>query len=293
MAVPDAPPRRSPLREIFSIERPPPQPPVVRRLRSLVALTALATVVVELANLGYADEPGFGLGVRTAWALLRALGFLFLMRAIRYGRLVSRPFGLILAATTVFSVGRLVVPREGRLVPAWPVIAGFAVLALLCGTIIWLLYRSPTVAVHLARRPPRRPIPSWVLTARIAALSFSALLMVPCLVAVGSLFGDRARVEPAVGVPVVVAWFALTIILGFTTPWVTIFVILGRRWARGLLVLISVVVLAVGPPLTLWLLGVDGLIRDGVPLAIACVLCLSALWASRHQPRGHLSARSP
>ncbi len=100
------------------------------------------------------------------------------------------------------------------------------------------------------------------------------------------MFGDGGGVEPAVGVPVVVAWFALTIFLGFTTPWVTIFVILGRRWARGLLALISMVVMVVGPALSLWLLGVDGLIRDGVPLVIAGVLCLSALWASRHQPRG-------
>src|SRR5215208_601709 len=136
-AAPDAPyaaadtppPRGNLLRDLFTIERPPP-PPAVRRLRMLVLLTAAATVLVDLVNLEYAAEGSFGLAVRTIWALLRALGFLVLMRTIRYGRIISRPFGLILAATTVFAVGRLVVPRHGALVPPPPVLVGFAVLAL-------------------------------------------------------------------------------------------------------------------------------------------------------------------
>ena len=45
-------------------------------------------------------------------------------------------------------------------------------------------------------------------------------------------------------------------------------------------------VLAIGPVLCWWLLGIDGLLRDGVPLVIAGVATLYGLWASRHQPRG-------
>jgi hypothetical protein len=284
-AGPDRPPRRSSLRELFAIERPPPQPPTVRRLRLLIAVTAVATVALDLVNLGLAEEAGGALAVRTIWALLRALGFLALMRTVRYGRMVSRPFGLILAVTTVFAVARLVVPRAGGLVPQWPVIAGFVVLAVLCGAVLWLLFRSPVVDAHLTRRPPRRPVPPWVLTTRIAALSLSALSLVPCLVAVASLAGDR-RVELAVGLPVVVAWLVFSLLLGFVVPAVAIFVVLGKRWARRMLGGTAVLVLLVVPALCLWLLGVDGLVRDGVPLIVAAVLALYGLWRSRHQPRG-------
>jgi hypothetical protein len=287
MADPAEP--RSPLRELFTIERPPPQPPAVRRLRMLVLLTAVATVVVELVNLEYAREPGFALTVRTIWALLRALGFLFLLRTIRYGRVVSRPFGLILAATTVFAVGRLVVPRSAGLLPDWPVLVGFAVLAALCGAVIWMLFRSPEVAAHLTRRVRRRQIPVWVLTARVAGLSFSALLMVPCLVAAGTLV-DEPRVPRAVGVPVVVGWLVLTLALGFVVPWIMIFVVLGHRWARAVMYLVGAVVLVAGPLLCAWLLGVDGLLRDGAPLVIAAAVCLFGLGKSRHERRATVPA---
>jgi hypothetical protein len=292
-AAPDAPyvpagtppPRENLLKELFTIERPPPQTPAVRRLRMLVLLTAAATVLVDLVNLEYAAEGGFGLAVRTIWALLRALGFLFLMRTIRYGRLVSRPFGLILAATTVFAVGRLVVPRHAALLPPAPILVGFAVLALMCGTVIWQLFRSPQIDAHLQRKPRFRQIPPWVLTVRVAGLSFSALLLVPCLVAVGTLF-DEPRLPRAVAVPVVVGWLAGTLALGFVAPWLMIFVMLGKRWARVLLALVALVVLVAGPVLCWWLLAVDGLLRDGVPLFIAAVVCLYGLRASRHEPRG-------
>jgi hypothetical protein len=278
MGAPD--PAGGLLRDLFTIDRPPPQPAAVRRLRRLIAVTAAATVVVDLVNLGYAQEPGFSLTVRTVWALLRALGFLFLMRAVRYGRVVSRPFGLVLAATTVFAVGRLVVPRTGSLLPQPAVLLGFAVLAVLCGAVLWALFRSPVVGAHLTRRPPRRPVPPWVLTARITALSFSALLMVPCLVAIGTLT-DAPRVPLVVGIPVVVGWFVGTLFLGFVVPWITIFVLFGKGLARGALGVISVGVLVGGPLLCRWLLGLDGLLRDGVPLLIVAALCLYSLWRTR------------
>ncbi len=285
VAPDSAPPGGSLLRELFSIERPPPQPAAVRRLRALILLTAAATVLVDLVNLEYAREAGFALAVRTVWALLRALGFLFLMRTVRYGRLVSRPFGLILAATTVFAVGRLVVPREGGLLPDWPVLAGFGALFVLCAAVVWVLFRSRAVDVHLTRRSRFRQIPVWVLTARIAGLSFSALLLVPALVALGTLF-DEPRLPYPVAVPLVLGWVAVTLFLGIAVPWVMIFVILGKRWARGALGALAVVVLVGGPALCAALLGLDGLLRDGVPLVIAAVACLYGLRASRHEPRG-------
>jgi hypothetical protein len=241
--------------------------------------------VVDLINLEYAGDAGFTLFVRTGYALLRAVGFLYLARTVRYGRVVSRPLGLILAATTVFAVGRLVVPREGALLPAPPVLTGFAVLAALCAAVIWLLFRSPSIDVHLTRRSRWRQPPVGVLTARIAGLSYSALLMVPCVVAIGTL-AHSPRVPLALGVPVVVAWFVGTLLLGFVAPWLMIFVILGRRWARGLAAVLSVVVGLGGPLLCGWLLGVDGLLRDGAPLAIAAAVCLYGLRVSRHEPRG-------
>jgi hypothetical protein len=207
------------------------------------------------------------------------------MRTVRYGRVISRPFGLILAATTVFAVGRLVVPRQGALLPEWPVLAGFAVLAVLCAAVIWYLFRSPEIDAHLNRKSRFREIPVWVLTARVAGLSLSALLMVPCLVAIGSMFTDPRLPRP-VGVPIVLGWLILTLALGFWVPWVMIFVILGQRWARTTMVVVSVIV-GIGGPLLCWaLLGVDGLLRDGVPLVIAAVVCLYGLRASRHQRRG-------
>jgi hypothetical protein len=286
-AAPDAPyapagtppPRGNLLKDLFTIERPPPQTPAVRRLRMLVLLTAVATVLVDLVNLEYAAEGGFGLAVRTVWALLRALGFLVLMRTIRYGRVVSRPFGLILAATTVFAVGRLVVPRAGALLPPAPVLIGFAVLALLCAAVIWQLFRSRQIAAHLTRKPRFRQMSVWVLTARIAGLSLSALLLVPCLVAIGTLF-DEPRVPRAVAIPVVVAWLVGTLALGMVAPWIMILVMLGKGWARVVFGLVASVVLVAGPVLCWWLLGVDGLLRDGVPLVIAAAVCLYGLRAA-------------
>src|SRR5262245_40687115 len=118
---------------MFARDRPVPPTAASRRLRWLLALTAVAIVVVEALNLLATPEPGFSLLVRTIWALLRVVGFLFLMRAVRYGRAAARPFGLILAITTVFAVARLTEPREGSLVPNTAVLVGFAVLAVLCG----------------------------------------------------------------------------------------------------------------------------------------------------------------
>src|SRR5258706_7529224 len=100
-------PWRANVRNPFVLQRPVPPTPASIWLRRLIAVTAGAIVLVEAVNLLVADDPGYSLVVRTVWALLRVIGFLVLMRAVRYGRAGARPFGLILAVTTVFSVARL------------------------------------------------------------------------------------------------------------------------------------------------------------------------------------------
>lgn len=90
-----------------------PRPPAVRALTGLLAATAAGTIAVDLLNWWYAPGQGLGLAVRSAWALLRSLGFLILIWHVRKGRSGAKPFGLILAVTTVFAVGRPIVPRDG------------------------------------------------------------------------------------------------------------------------------------------------------------------------------------
>jgi hypothetical protein len=269
----------------FRLDRPPPATTASRRLRRLILVTAAATVLVDVANLAYSPEAGAGLAVRTCWALLRALGFLFLMREVRFGRLSARPLGLILAATTVFAVARLAQPREHGFLPAWQMIFGLVLLTALCGAVVWQLYRSPAVEAHLTRRPPRRRMPAWVLTARVAALSYAPLLLVPGLIALGTLFGTP-RVAPAVAVALVVTWLSATVVLGLLTSIVSFAVLFGKRWARVLLAGISLLVLVAQPTLCWVLLGVDSLLRDGAPLVIAAVLCLVGLWRTRADPGG-------
>jgi len=261
--------------------RPPEPTPAVRRLRLLIALTAVAVVVVEAVNLVVATDAGPGLVVRTAWALLRVVGFLALMRAVRLGRVIARPFGLILAVTTVFAVARLATPRNGSLMPRVEVLVGLAVLTLLCGVVVGLLYRSPAVAAHLAHRPARRPVPLAVLTARVAALSLAPLVLVPLLVGLGLLFADD-RPHPLPRMIVLLGiWAALFLAVSVVAPVGSFFVLRGKGWARWLTGAVTVVVLLVQPLLCWVVLGLDGLLRDGLPLVLTAVVGLFALYRSR------------
>ncbi|MET8306520.1 hypothetical protein [Micromonospora sp. NPDC005173] len=264
------------------------RPSAVRVLTILLATTAAATVVVELLNWWYAPEQGFGLAVRTGWAMLRSFGFLLLIGHVRRGRTVARPFGLILAVTTIFAVGRLIVPRQG--VPPLPGLLGFAALTALCAAVVWLLYRSPALAGHLVRHRPRlvidragiswretpprrRQASAWLLTSRVAAFTYSPLMLVPALVAGGSILDGRLAAVPAV-----LFWFGAGIAASYAVLFCTAFLMRGKDWARGLLVVVTVAVLAVDLPLCWWLLGVDGLVRDGGPLLAAAALTLHGLW---------------
>ncbi|MFC6014928.1 hypothetical protein ACFP2T_01790 [Plantactinospora solaniradicis] len=263
------------------------RPSAVRVLTWLLAATAAATVVVDLINWWYAPDRGFGLAVRSGWALLRTLGFLILIWHVRRARAGARPLGLILAVTTVFAVGRLIVPRAG--VPALPGLLGFAALTALCAGVVWLLYRSASVREYLVRHPnrlvvdrrgvswqevaPRRPpVAGWLLTARVAAFTYAPLTLVPALVAIGTILDGRL-----VAAPTVVLWFVVGIGVSYAVLFSTFFLLRGKRWAGGLLVLITVLVLLVDLPLCWALLGVDGLVRDGGPLVAAAALTLYAL----------------
>ncbi|WP_229399783.1 hypothetical protein [Micromonospora okii] len=264
------------------------RPSAVRALTTLLAVTAAATVAVELLNWWYAPERGFGLAVRTGWAMLRSLGFLLLIGHVDRGRAVAKPLGLILAVTTVFAVGRLIVPRQG--VPPLPGLLGFALLTALCGAVVWLLYRSGVVAGHLVRHrkglvisggtiswrevaPKRPPVTGWLLTSRVAAFTYSPLMLVPALAAGGAVLDGRPG-----AVPGVLFWFVAGIAVSYLVLFCTAFLMRGKLWARRLLVAITLGVLAVDLPLCWWLLGVDGLIRDGAPLLAAALLALYGLW---------------
>ncbi|MEV0002439.1 hypothetical protein AB0H28_09150 [Micromonospora sp. NPDC050980] len=263
------------------------RPSAVRALTTLLAVTAGATVVVELLNYWYAPEQEFGLAVRTGWAMLRSLGFLVLIGHVNSGRVAARPFGLILAVTTIFAVGRLVVPRAG--VPALPGLLGFAALTALCVAVVVLLYRSDAVRAHLVRHrkglvveggtiswrevAPKRPQASgWLLTARVAAFTYSPLMLVPALVATGSLLDGGLAAVPAV-----LGWIGAGIAASYAVLFCTAFLLRGKGWARRALVVVTLGVLALDLPLCWWLLGVDGLIRDGAPLVTAAALCLWSL----------------
>ena len=262
------------------------RPRALRALTALLVATAAATVVVEVLNYWYAPEHGFGLAVRTGWALLRTLGWLLLIRQVRRYRAAARPIGLILAVTTVFAVGRLVVPRSG--LPPVPGVLGFAVLLVLCVTVVVLLYRHPTVRELLVRHPkrlvfsregitvreavPRRaPVTGWLLTARIAAFTYSPLMLVPCLISFAEL---RQRPEWTLAV---LFWLFSAIAVSYAVLLCTIFLLRGKATARRALGWLTVGVLAWDLPLCYLLLGTDGLIRDGAPLLAAALLTWYAL----------------
>ncbi|MEV8508638.1 hypothetical protein AB0368_27955 [Actinoplanes sp. NPDC051475] len=268
-------------------------PRVVHALRWLLVATAAATAGVELLNYWYAPEHGFGLAVRTGWALLRTVGWLILIWHVRRGRAAARPIGLILAVTTVFAVGRLVVPRSGT--PPTAGVIGFAVLTALCVTVVVLLYRHPAVQDHLVRHPkkvvftregievreavPKRPpLAAWAITARVAAFTYSPLMLVPALISVAEL---RSRPEWILAVGF---WFVAGFGASYAVLLSTFFLLRGKRWAPKLLLWVTLGVLVVDLPLCYLLLGVDGLIRDGAPLVAAAVLVCYSLWRVARTP---------
>lgn len=269
----------------------------------LLGVTALATVAVELFNWYISDDGGWAMLVRTTWALLRSLAFLVLIWQVRKGRASAPPFALILCVTTLFALARLVVPKHGMPDPRG--VAGFAIVALLCAIDLFLLYRASALRDHLTRHasrivvtregidrrpmPPRRASASgWILTARVAALSYSPLMLVGAAVALGQISSGRIAV-----LPLVVTWFLAGIVVSYATLLVAYFLVQGKRWATKALVVMSILVILLDLPLCFALLGVDGLLRDGGPLLFAALLALLALARARANGRRVETVRPP
>ncbi|WP_203791242.1 hypothetical protein [Paractinoplanes rishiriensis] len=264
-------------------------PRPVRVLTALLIATAAATVVVEVLNFWYAPDHGTGLAVRTGWAFARTLAWLVLIFQVRRARATAKPLSLILTMTTLFAVGRLIVPATGR--PPLPGLIGFGVLALLCLTVVVLLHRHPAVDAHLIHQPRRLtltrdglklreapPGDPWVLTARLASFSYSPLMLVPALTAAGTL---RHQLEWTLAV---LFWILAGIAVSYVALLCAFFVGRGSQTARLTLASVTLVVVAFDLPLCGILLGADGLIRDGAPLVVAAALTLYALWRTARSP---------
>ncbi|AEV85412.1 hypothetical protein ACWT_4392 [Actinoplanes sp. SE50] len=259
-------------------------PRPVRVLTGLLIATAVATVAVETVNFSSAPEHGVGFAVRTGWALVRTLGWLILISQVRKGRATARPLSVILAMTTLFAVGRLIVSPSG--------LVGFGVLAMLWLTVVALLHRHRGIGAHLTHLP-RRPVLTreglslreappgdpWVLTARLAAFSYSPLMLVPALVAAGTL-GHR----PEWAFPVIL-WILAGIAVSYVALLSAFLLARGSGRARRTLVSVTIAVLLFDLPLCRLLLGTDGLIRDGAPLVAAAALTLYALRRAAASPR--------
>lgn len=249
-------------------------PREVRLLVVLLAAAAVVTVLVESLNWWLTPDAGYALFVRTTWALLRSLGFLVLIWHVRRGRAGAAPFAVILCVTTIFALGRLVTPRDGY--PQIVGVLGFLLVVVLCLAILGLFYRSPAVRAFLTKAR-RQPLPGWLVTTRVAAFSYSPLMLVAATVAVGQIFAGRLEAVPAV-----VMWFVAAIALSYATLFATYFLVRGKRWARALIIGVTLLVLAIHLPLCWWLLGLDGLVRDGVPVLAAAALALGGLWRTRN-----------
>jgi hypothetical protein len=265
-------------------------PPLIRVLVVLLALTALTTAAVEALNWWLADEAGYALFVRTTWALLRTLGFLVLIWQVRRGRASAPPFAVILSVTSLFALARLVVPRQGP-PNLWGLI-GFATVAGLCAAVLVLMYHSSAVTAFLKQprngivftrkgidwgpiQSKRPPVPGWLLTTRVAALSYSPLMLVACVVALGLVFDGDLASGPVIGM-----WFVAALVISYAVLVVTSFLMRQKPWARTGLVWLTGLVLLIHLPLCWLLLGVDGLVRDGGPLVAASSLAMFGLWRS-------------
>ena len=180
-------------------------------------------------------------------------------------------------------------PRQG--VPPLPGLVGFAVLTALCVAVVVLLYRSDACGGHLVRhREPagRRPggrspggrraaAPAgdrgWLLTARVAAFTYSPLMLVPALIAGGAVLGGRLGRHA--GRALLVRRRHRRQLRGAASAPSSC--MRGRAGPAGCWSWSPWACSAIDLPLCWWLLGTDGLIRDGAPLVAAAVLACYAL----------------
>jgi hypothetical protein len=80
-------------------------------------------------------------------------------------------------------------------------------------------------------------------------------------------------------------WATLFLVVSVTAPVASFFVLRGAGWARWLTGAVLVVVLLAQPLLCWTVLGLDGLLRDGLPLALTAGVGLVALARSRRVVR--------
>ena len=179
-----------------------------------------------------------------------------------------------------------------RLLTAYRVMATIVgvLLVVLCLAVVLMLYRSPSVQAQLSRPATRLtftrqgitwrevpPVPGWLLTARVSAFTYSPLMLVPSLVAIGVVADGRVGAIPAI-----VVWFAASVLVSYAVLFTTFFLVRHKRWARPTLATITVAVLVLHLPLCWYLLGPDGLVRDGGPVLVAAATCLYGLWRAPH-----------
>ncbi|HVD28247.1 MAG TPA: hypothetical protein VNC79_07070, partial [Mycobacteriales bacterium] len=185
---------------------------------------------------------------------------------------------VILAVTTLVSVVRLA--GWGTWTSTRVALAvGFGVVAVGCAALLVLLAGRPA-AEWLVRRPGRRPAPLWVVTAGVFVGSYLPLMFVPALVSAGRL-PTVPPLPASLALALVVGWFALIAVVYTVLPPVVFFLRRGHRWARAFALALSVVVLVTQPLLCAALLGVEGLIGDGVPIAVSAVLAVWGLAGHR------------
>ncbi len=252
-------------------------PGLVRLLIGLLVVTALSTAGAEVLNWWFNPDADYALFVRTAWALVRSLAFLLVIWQVRRGRASAAPFALVLAITTLFALGRLLVPKHGA--PTALSIAAFAWVALLCLTVSLLLYKSSVVRGYLSRRARasrRAPMPARLITARVAALTYSPLVVVAAVIALGRVFAGQVEL-----VTIVLPWLAGGLALSFPVSFLTLLLMRGTRWPAVALVWLTGLVVAIDLPLCWLVLGPDGLVRDGSPLVAAAVLVIVSLMRPR------------
>jgi hypothetical protein len=70
-------------------------------------------------------------------------------------------------------------------------------------------------------------------------------------------------------------------VLTVVVPVVGLFLVFGQAWARWVIGVVSALMLLTQPVLCYLILGIDGLLRDGLPLAVTAILALVALARSR------------
>lgn len=275
-------------------------PGALRGLAVLLVLTGLVTAVVDVGTVvaltrsdaaGPSGGAAAALGVRTLWGVVRAVGFLLVPRHVLRGRVGARVVVVVLCVSILFSVARVTGHGQltGRVRPL--LYAGFGAVAVLCALVLAVLLGVPAVRAHL-RSTGGRHLPAWVAASRPLALALLPCMLVPFLVGVIGVLSAGGGTGPDVplllAVPALVGWLAVIGVVAQVLAPATAGLARGFRIARWVVVAATLLVLATQPALCLLFGGVDGLVRDGLPVVVVGLLLLHALGGPR---RAHFGVR--